>query len=342
MKWYNIHDDNSPIISCRVRLARNLKKYPFFAKLDKSQATEMINEISKTIVRENGFYFSHIGQKSDIEKLSLLEHHKISLDLLRGDNPRGLISSVDDTIHIMLNEEDHIRIQSIRPGKNVRNAFALANDTDNLIEEYFEYAFDEKYGYLTSCPSNVGTGMRASYMVHLPMLEVTGKLPRIINSLSSVGMTIRGLYGESSDPIGSIYQISNQVTLGKPEEEIISNLENITNQIVQNEMETFQSKIKKHKVFFEDQVYRAYGILTNCRQIDLKEARKHLSTMRLGRSVGLLENELPNISIYAIMMNIEYGNLKINTNSDFLDSEIDIVRASYIRKVLINPHNKGE
>ncbi|MCL1997081.1 MAG: ATP--guanido phosphotransferase [Defluviitaleaceae bacterium] len=335
MKWYTPEDDTSPVISCRVRLARNFKKYNFLSKLQAPQAEEMVNEVGGILLglKNTNFQFVDIMKKSNVEKLSLLEYHKISLDLLRGKQPRGLVSSADDTIHIMLNEEDHIRIQSIAPGKNIQKAYIAADHTDNLIEQKIEYAFDESLGYLTSCPSNTGTGMRASYMVHLPLLEKMGKLQNIVNSLSRAGMTMRGIYGESSDSIGSIYQISNQCSLGRSEEEIIGILENLTNQIVETEMETTQANIKRAPIYFEDQVYRALGVLQNCRQIDIKEARRMISVLRLGVVSGLIKNPA-DISIYTLMMNIEYGNLKLSMGVDLPDSEIDVARATYIRNVL--------
>ena len=334
MKWYTLEDDTSPVISCRVRLARNFKKYNFLSRLESAKAEEMVNEVGNHMLGSNiGFQFIDIMKKSNIEKLSLLEYHKISLDLLRSKHPRGLVSSIDDTIHIMLNEEDHIRIQSIAPGKNIHKAYSTVDYIDNLIEQKIEYAFDETVGYLTSCPSNTGTGMRASYMVHLPMLEKMGKLQNAVNSLSRAGLTIRGIYGESSSSIGSIYQISNQCSLGRAEDEIIGILENLTSQIVENELETIQTHIKKAPIYFEDQIYRALGTLQNCRQIDIKEARRLLSTLRLG-VVSEVIKKPAEMSIYTLMMNIEYGNLKLSMGADIPDSEIDVARATYIRNVL--------
>lgn len=332
MEWYDRVTDDSPIISCRVRLARNLKKYPFFSKLSNIPAKEMIDQVVTTVITNTDGYFNYtdITQKSDVEKLSLLERHKISLELVRSKYPGGILSSKDDTTHIMLNEEDHLRIQSISPGKNIREVFDRANEVDNLIEENFEYAFDENFGYLTACPSNVGTGMRASYMVHLPLLESSGKLSRVINALSSSGMTIRGIYGENSNPVGNIYQISNQITLGKSEDEIVSALENITDRIVQNELEMLDSHLKKQRLQFEDKVHRAYGLLTNCRQIDIKEAKNLLSTLRLGVMAKIFEFPM---SIYTLMMNIEYGCLYLNVGSG-LKKDMDEIRADYIREQL--------
>ena len=334
--WYNAEGDNSPIISCRVRLARNLKKYPFLLKLDKAHAKQMIDEVVETTLKQKNFAFNYtdLSQTTKIERKSLVEYHKISVELALSKGERGVLSSGDDTLHIMLNEEDHIRIQSIAPGKNIEKAYNKANLIDNLIEQNIEYAFDEKFGYLTSCPTNTGTGMRASYMLHLPMLENEGRLPRIINSLSSFGMTIRGLYGEGTEPAGNIYQISNQVTLGKSEEEMLSSLQSITSQIVQSELEILDNKLNKHRIAFEDKVYRAYGTLKYARAVDVKEARSLLSTLRVGHIAGLLKDVLENTSIFSLMMNIEEANLRLNMGVKLADEDLDVARATYISQNL--------
>jgi len=336
LKWYTSEGDFSPIISCRVRLARNFEKYNFYSKLTQKEATEMIEEISKNLLGEKdiNFRFINLSNKTDIESLGLVEHHKISLDLLKSREPKAVISSEDDSIHIMINEEDHVRIQCIAAGKNIQKSYTTADYVDDLIEKNLKYAFDEKLGYLTSCPSNIGTGMRASYMVHLPMLEKAGKLHSVITYLSRSGMTIRGIYGESSEPIGSIYQISNQCSLGRSEPEIINILENLTNQIVETELETLEKYVQKNRIFFEDHIYRAYGVLKNCRQIEIGEARNLLSILRLGVVSGTLKDNIKT-SVYSIMMNIEYGNLKINTGN-ISDKEINEARATFIRKCLEN------
>ena len=337
MKWYTTQEDTSPIITCRVRLARNFKKYHFSPQLQPPDGQRMIDELTASLLPQSEINFSYtdILATRDIEKLSMVEHHKISINLLKGNYPCGVLSSDDDTIHVMVNEEDHMRIQCIAPGKNIQKTYDTATYVDDLIEAKMEYAFDENLGYLTSCPSNIGTGMRASYMIHLPMLERGGKLQSIVGSLSRAGMTIRGIYGEGSNSIGSIYQISNQCSLGRSEVEIISMIENFTNQIVETELESLTKYIAKHPIHFEDHVYRAYGILKNARQIEISEARKLLSTIRLGAVSGVLKSVLHGISVYSIMMNIEYGNLRLNMGK-LSDKEVSTARAEFIRKALDN------
>ncbi|MCL1924969.1 MAG: ATP--guanido phosphotransferase [Defluviitaleaceae bacterium] len=339
MAWYENLKDDSPIISCRLRLARNLRKYPFLFKLDETQAREMIKDVTNAIMEKtNNFEFIDVHKKTTIEKLTLLDYHKISHDLVRSKRPSALISSKDDFIHVMLNEEDHIRIQSIYTGNNIEKAYELANYTDNLIEESIEYAFHETYGYLTSCPSNTGTGMRASYMLHLPMLDsLRGRMEHLTRSLASLGMTVRGLHGEHSSSEGSIFQVSNQITLGRSEEDLLKNLQKTVNQLVKTELEELEKR--KNKSSFEDSVYRAYGTLKYVRAIDIREARSLLSKVKIGILAGVLKEEIKT-PIYNIMMNVDYGALKVN----YLDhignfenaehDEINALRASYIRESL--------
>ncbi|MCL2611402.1 MAG: ATP--guanido phosphotransferase [Defluviitaleaceae bacterium] len=334
MKWYEKIDDSSPIISCRLRLARNLKKYPFLCKLERDQAKEMIENVKEAILpRSSNFTFTSIPEKTRVERSKLLEHHKISLDVARTSRPCALISSVDDHIHILLNEEDHIRIQSIAPGRDIESVYKMANYTDDLIEETLEYAFHENYGYLTSCPSNTGTGMRASFMLHLPLLEEQkSRMEELTRSLASLGMTVRGIHGENSSSQGSIFQVSNQITLGKPEEELLKSLEKTVDQLVQAELDLIESKLEDDKSEFEDTIYRAYGTLKYAKKISLTEARKLLSTLRMGIISGIFTEEIKT-PIYKIMMNIDFGSLRTNfTDMDYLD--IDPSRAAYIRENL--------
>ncbi len=341
-KWYeNDSVDSSAIISSRIRLARNLKKYHFYSKLDEDESKEMINDIVSVIKSNNSsikdeYDFVDINSKTDIEKIAMLEKHEVSIGLLKRKGNKAILVNKDESLNIMLNEEDHIRIQSICPGKDIIKAWEVANNMDNFIEETVEYAYSKEYGYLTSCPSNTGTGLRASYMVHLPMLELSGKLAAILKIIGKFGMTIRGIYGEGSNSIGSIYQISNQTTLGKTEEEIISNLDNITSQIINSESNLMYNNIKQNHIYFKDKVYRAYGILANCRQISMSEAVDLLSTLRIGFLSDILKIPRPKKTIYNMIMNIEQGNLQRNLGKKLLESEIEIARADYIRSVLSN------
>lgn len=334
MKWYEQLNDETPIVSCRLRLARNLRKYEFLSRLTPEEAQNMIKEVVNNIFEKtDNFEFNDLSKMATLQKLNLFEHHKISHELLRTKRPSALLSSKDDLIHVMLNEEDHIRIQSIAAGKNLKEAYKLADCTDDLIEESIEYAFHENYGYLTTCPSNTGTGMRASFMLHLPILDqMKGRMEQLTRSLASIGMTVRGLHGENSSYEGSIFQVSNQITMGETEEELIEKLETTVEKIVVVETEELEKKINKNKTLFEDIIYRAYGTLKYSRRIDIKEARKLLSIVRLGVVSKHLKEEIKT-PIYNIMMNIDMGSLRMNY-LDFDEESLDVLRAIYIRENL--------
>ena len=330
--------DKEIVISSRIRLARNLKKYPFSRALSNEKAKELIAEVTAAIKNERTFLstmFEYIDlNKADKnEKISMLENHIISPELVNKTAPCGVLLKDDASVSILVNEEDHLRIQSVFSGYNIDKAWDMANKIDDLIEESVEYAFDKNYGYLTSCPTNTGTGLRASFMLHLPMLEKTERIRPIAQSLTKFGMTLRGIYGEGSEPLGSIYQVSNQITLGKSEEEIIESLKNLTTHIIEQEKALREEYKKNNLLDFQDMVYRAYGILKNCKKISSKEAMGYLSDVRLGLTSEIL-NIKPKANIYNVMMNIQSGNLQKANNGSFDENQRDEIRAKYLNDIL--------
>lgn len=340
MKWYeNMSINNNIIISSRIRLARNIKDYPFSKFLNKNDAKCIVYTVKNAIFNgiNNGdkyFKFINMENVSDLEKIAMIENHSISLDFLNNDLPKGLILENGKDLSIMINEEDHIRIQSIEFGDNIEKAFEFANKIDDLIEEKVGYAFDEDFGYLTSCLTNVGTGMRASFMIHIPMLEKYRQINDIAQSISKFGMTIRGIYGEGSQALGGIYQISNQATLGKTEQEIISNMKNVTFQIVEKEKYLREKLKKENYIDLIDNIYRAYGILKNCKKISNDEALNHLSSIWLGIYYGLLNKDLPKTNIYNIMMKIQPANLIKKYSNLEGKEQFEIYRAKFINDIL--------
>ena len=338
-KWYaDAGTDESPIISSRIRLARNIKKYPFGIKLDDANAKAMVQEAVSTILNDRThlsefFTFVDLTEKTANEARAMLERHIISTELMESQKYRGLLLQADESVNIMLNEEDHIRIQSIRPGADIAGALENANRIDDLMEETVEFAFDKEFGYLTSCPTNAGTGMRSSFMVHLPLLEKTEQLRNLLQALGKFGMTVRGLYGEGTESQGSIYQISNQITLGKNEEEIISGLENVTKQIVEKEQYLWEKAKSMETMELPDTVYRSFGILCNCRRLSLKEAMHLLSNVRIGYGTGILQAARPGMTIYQIMMAVQPGNLQMHLRKELPEKELEIQRAEYIRGI---------
>ncbi len=334
-KWY-MDDviDEGVVISSRVRLARNIKKYPFSNIIDDEQSKALLEEVKHIITDRTHLgeqmHFLNLEEKSILEKQSLLEKHVLSMDLLKKNRPSGVLLFEDESVCVSLNEEDHIRIQSIFPGHNIENAFSLADKIDDLIEESVEYAFHKDYGYLTSCPTNTGTGLRASFMIHIPAIEITGQLRNVIEAISKFGMILRGIYGEGSEPMGSIYQISNQVTLGKSEAEIIDSLEKVTTFIIGQETKLRNGLLSQQKQELYDKICRGYGTLRYCKKISKKEAMDLLSLVRLGYLTNLLDESKPKQNIYHIMMGIQSGSLQQNLNRELTPAEIEVARANFI------------
>ncbi|MDR3092094.1 MAG: protein arginine kinase [Clostridiales bacterium] len=333
-KWYDEIDDSGIYMSSRVRLARNLRKYPFTLMQTDQTAQSVITEAENALMRGgedfwNNFIKINIDEKKDIEKYSYVNKHAISPEFFKRRGPKGLFLTLDEQLSVMVNEEDHLRLQAIFPGNNMEKAWERISRLDDLIEESIDYAFDKDFGFLTSCPTNTGTGLRASYMAHLPMLEFVGEIGSVAQAVGKLGMTIRGIYGEGTEPMGSIYQISNQVTIGKSEEDIILALNTVTAQIIEKERAIAQKAVTNIET--ADKVYRAYGILTHCRKISLKEAVALLSEVRFGYVSGALKEKRPKNNIYAIMMNIQNALMQHNCGRSLREAEADALRAEFIR-----------
>jgi len=332
--WFTQPDtDEGPVLSSRIRLARNLRKFPFHQKLNTPAAAEMVAEISGAVSAD--FHKLDMQSLSTAEQKVFLEKHIVSPEFLRGDLPRGLMISDDQNVSIMINEEDHLRIQSVLPGDALANALATANAIDDQIETTLEYAFHTDYGYLTACPTNTGTGLRASYMIHLPCLERTDKFKTLLPAITKFGITLRGLYGEGTESMGGIYQISNQTTLGKTEEEIIEVLQNMTRKVIEHEGHAREKMLTTHRADQENIIYRAYGVLAYSRKINTKEAMDLLSEVRLGYLYGLLDRPKPAKTIYQIMMEIQPGHLQRVAGRDMEEVDRDYARAAYLREIFV-------
>ena len=318
------------VVSTRIRLARNLKEYPFPIRLSVGQAKEIVDLIDDAL-KDCGIKFHRIDLDtvSETMKIALLERHLISPDFVSGEQGRAVFLSDDNAISIMVNEEDHIRLQVIRDGFEPDEAYAVADKLDNALSKKLSFAFHEKLGYLTQCPTNLGTGMRASVMLHLPALELTGAVHRIGANLSKLGLTIRGLYGESTKPIGAFFQLSNQVTLGISEKAAIANLKNITTQLISQEMKARENLLGKIEV--EDKIARALGVLKTALVIDHSEAMSLLSLVRLGVASKKL-NTLSTDSIDRLITRIQPASIMTECGEDMTPQERDIKRAEMIRE----------
>jgi protein arginine kinase len=335
-KWYEENFDTDIIVTSRIRLARNYKRHPFSVRLSIPEAEKMITETKKVILEGNTilskeFEYIPVFGKNPIDKRAMMESHVISPELVKKAAPCGVLVKNDEAISIMVNEEDHLRIQSVAAGMNMEKAWDLADKIDNILEESIEYAFNERIGYLTSCPTNVGTGMRASYMMHLPALEWSGQLQNILYAIGKLGITVRGLYGEGTQAEGNLYQISNQITLGQSEKEIIDNLNNITLQIAEQEKQIREQILKEKKEVLKDKIYRSYGTLLYARMLTTKDAMTLLSDIKMGFDMGILDEAKPIISFYEFMMYIQPAILQKRVSTDLSSQERDIQRATFVR-----------
>lgn len=333
MIWYK-ENNNGIVISTRIRLARNMKKYPFPNAMTEAQFKGAVTEIENAVTGGNStlsktFRTVHLSEVGDIERGALVEKHLISPNL--GKNASVMISD-DECMSIMLMEEDHIRLQIIKSGFCLDEAWSLADKVDDVIEESIEYAFHKDFGYLTACPSNVGTGLRASVMMHLPALTMTNNMNRIISSASNLGIAVRGLYGEGSKTYGSLYQISNQITMGMSEEELIEKLKNIVNQIIEHEEKMREKLLKDNKDELEDRVWRAYGILKYARSISSGEAKSLISDVILGVNMGIIKKE--NVNLMEIMIETEPSVLCEKAGVLLSAGERDKKRAENLRSFL--------
>lgn len=294
-KWYlATSTDSDVIMSTRIRLARNLKDMPFPCRMSHEQKQQVISDVRGALENINlgdeyALTYLDMENMPKSQALAMVERHLISPEFAENRKGEGLLLSKNESVSIMINEEDHIRIQVIKEGNNADEALKLANQIDDLLDEHLAYAFDERLGYLTQCPTNLGTGLRASVMLHLPLLESTGYIGRIANTISKLGLTIRGTYGEGTQVKGAFYQLSNQVTLGISEQAAIENLIGISNQIVTQERSA-RKAAQTQDILLEDKVCRALGILQNARIVSSKEFMELISYVRLGVAMGILQS----------------------------------------------------
>lgn len=329
--------DSDIVISSRVRIARNVVGIPFPHLLDEQKSEDVINTVRLALENEEVSEFlgklelTRLSELSPLDRQILVDKHLISPDLLNNFDTKAVVLRDDEVISIMVNEEDHLRIQCLLPGLQLKEAWEMVNMVDDGLEKTLEYAFSEKLGYLTSCPTNVGTGMRASVMLHLPGLKLTKQLGGVLNAISKLGLTVRGLYGEGTEALGDLFQISNQITLGPSEEEIINNLISITRQILAQEQAARQALYKDRREVIEDHVYRAYGILKYARLLSSEEAMRLFSDLRLGLGLKLVSG-VPVKLLNELMVKIRPAFLVKIAGHDLSAGQRDIFRAKLIRK----------
>ena len=335
MNWYLENGkDSDVVISSRIRLARNLKEFNFKRKMSKNDKQKLLEKV-KFITPSLGYElkFLMLNDIDDITKMTLIEKHLISPEIvLNKENDGAIIINDEENICIMVNEEDHIRLQIFTSGLDLQNALNLSIELDEKLDELLNFSFNEQFGYLTSCPTNVGTGLRASVMVHLPALKMTGNLGKILKIVNSFGMTIRGAYGEESRARGDIYQISNNQTLGISEKEIAQNLENITKKVIEQER-LARKYLAKNTDNLEDKVYRSFGILTNARKISSDECDNLLSDIKLGTDLGII-TELNDSKVKKLMLHTKPASLQKFLGKQMDSTERDAKRREVIKQII--------
>lgn len=325
------------VLGSRIRLARNLKGIPFPATANREQLKHVL-QVAEAIPPALSSYgpvrFLKMAEVEALERQLLVEEHLISPEHTKNTQAKGVILAKQDEISVMVNEEDHFRIQVFHPGLQLDEAWRLADQVDDQIEAELDYAFDQERGYLTACPTNVGTGMRASVMIHLPALRLVNQVNQVLGAVAKFGLTVRGLYGEGSDSQASIYQLSNQATLGMSEEAIIERLNRLTHQVLEGERQAREFLLKsQNRLATEDRLYRSYGILTYARSVSGQEAMALLSDVKLGAEMGIIPNVDANLLKQLIVLT-RPAHLQKIMGQELPPEERDRLRASLIRDML--------
>lgn len=330
--------DSDIVISSRVRIARNMSGYPFPMLATKSQSQEVLEKVGEVLEADGltewgNFEFLALGSLNDLEKKVLVEKHLISPNLANESQNGAVLLNESESVSIMVNEEDHLRIQVLCSGFQIKEAWSIANRVDDIFENSLEYAFDERRGFLTSCPTNVGTGIRASVMIHLPALVMTQQINRILQAITQVGLAVRGIYGEGSEAVGNLFQISNQITLGQSEDEILDNLYGVVRQIIEHERSARQVLASESRARLQDRVCRSYGVLTHAVIMDSKEAAQRLSDVRLGADLGILKG-VSQAALNELLVMTQPAFLQQLTGEKLSADDRDIRRAELIRSRL--------
>jgi len=330
--------EHGAVMTSRIRLARNLRRYPFpgWAKSEqRAAALELMLPAVENLSAMKDAFSEELGDLNPVQKQVLVERHLISREhAARGVGSAAVIER-RQTFSFMLNEEDHLRMQAIRPGLQLSAAFTALSELDSELENSLEFAFDPTLGYLTTCPTNLGTGMRASAMLHLPGLVLSDQIGQVLQSVNKIGLAVRGIYGEGTESLGNLYQISNQSTLGESEETIIRRLERVIAQVSNHEQNAREKLLDDDPEMVADKIGRAYGVLRHAHIIDSKEALNHLSLLRFGGSLGFFPPETV-ILCDTLLMDIQPAHLQLLSGRKLSPDERDSIRAEIVRSRLLS------
>ncbi len=334
--WAEPGDPRQIVLSSRLRLARNLTGRPFPNRLNDEQAAQLANEIAEKLqscAADCQWRLLRLDDLLQAEKGVLLEKHLLSRDILQHTPGRMLAVNDAQSLAVMINEEDHLRMQVILPGLNLAAGWQQLTQLDDKLALGLDFAYDDKLGFLTSCPSNLGTGLRASVMLHLPALRLTNKLEGIFRQLPQVGLTVRGVYGEGSQSQSGLYQISNQVTLGYSEDEIISRLQQLVEEIIAQEQQAREWLRQNRLLWLQDRIGRAVGVLANARLLSTDEAMEQISLLRLGLAMGLC-SVIGWRELNLMMIGVQTPLLQAAASKELNQVERDEMRANLTRQFL--------
>jgi protein arginine kinase len=336
--------DADIVVSSRIRLARNLAEYPFLHRADELVRQEierlLRRHVQPALGGDSATYFD-VSTLESLDRQFLVERQLISRELSESQGSRGVCVADRETVSVMVNEEDHLRLQVLRSGFELDACWDEINTIDDRIESSVTYAFSEELGYLTACPTNVGTGIRVSVLLHLPALVLTKEIQKVFKALQKISVAVRGLYGEGSQATGDFYQISNQQTLGKSESQLIKSLKDVVPTIISYERKVRQALVKENRRGLHDQVSRAYGILRTAQTISSEETTHLLSSVRLGVNLGLLD-DVPIETVNDLFLQTQPAHLQKISRQHLESAERNFARASYLRQRLGKPGGNGE
>ncbi|MAT14288.1 MAG: protein arginine kinase [Planctomyces sp.] len=332
------------VISSRIRLARNLARYPFPNRADnatRKEITQLLGSNLKELERSNPLYVWDIGSLEEVDRQLLVERQLISRDLAEKDGARAVAISYEENVSVMINEEDHLRIQVLNSGFSLDECWEAINLLDDQIESKVTYAFSDQFGYLTACPTNVGTGIRVSVMLHLPALVLTKEIQKVFQALQKINLTVRGLYGEGSQAMGDFYQISTQITLGLSEQQLIKKLQEVIPSILEWERRARKALVAANREALHDQISRAYGILQSAQTISSEETMHLLSSVRMGINLDLIhELEIPTVN--ELFIHTQPAHLQKLHGEKLESADRNIARATYLRERLAESNGTAE
>lgn len=328
--------DQAAVITSRVRLARNLRRHPFPGWAKREQriaAAEVMRPAIEALAPMKNAFSQELGELSPVQKQVLVERHLISREHAARSDGSAAVIERRQRFSFMINEEDHLRMQSIQAGMRLTECYEALSELDTELESELEFAFDADLGYLTTCPTNLGTGMRASAMLHLPGLVLADQITQVLQAVHKIGLAVRGLYGEGTESLGNLYQISNQSTLGEPEATIIERLDRVISQVAAHERNAREKLLEDDPGMVADKVGRAYGVLRHAHLIDSKEALNHLSVLRLGAGTGFFAPDAV-VTCDTLLMDIQPAHLQLHAGRKLSPDERDAIRAEILRERL--------